>query len=342
MFGRKQKDGVFIVAEISANHGKSYKTATALIKEAKACGADAVKFQTYTPDTITVNSKKRYFMVKHPKWGGQPLYSLYQKAFTPWEWFRNLKKIADDLDIVFFSTAFDKTAVDFLEGLDVPVHKIASFELPDLPLIEYMAKTGKPIIMSTGMSTIGEIKEAVSTAKNAGAKDVMLLKCISSYPAQPQEMNLRTMPDMKKRFHCSVGLSDHTLSIGASIAAVSLGVEMIEKHFTLSRKDKSPDSFFSIEPQELKALVNNVRIAEKALGRVTYGPSESEGQLRRYRRSLFVTEDIKRGSEFTQENIRSIRPADGLEPKYLNKILGKKAKADIKKNTPLSRDLIKK
>lgn len=332
----KDKDRVFIVAEISANHGQNFNRAVDLIRKAKEAGVDAVKFQTYTADTITVDSKKRYFIVKHPKWGGQTLYQLYQKAYTPWEWFKNLKKIADDLGIIFFSTAFDKTAVDFLEELDVPIHKVASFELVDLPLIEYMAKTKKPLIISTGMADSLEIKEAVDTAKRAGAKDITLLRCVSNYPARPEEMNLKIIPYMKRRFRCSVGLSDHTLGIGVSVAAVSLGASVVEKHFTLSRSIETPDSFFSIEPQELKALVENIRVVEKALGSSTrYGPTESEKKSRIFRRSLFVTESIKKGTVFTEKNVRSIRPADGMPPKYLKRVLGRRTKRDIEKDTPL-------
>lgn len=325
----------FIIAEISANHSQDYKRAVALIKKAKAAGADAVKFQTSTPDGLTIDVNNKYFRIKHRRWGGQTLYQLYKKAYTPWRWFKKLKKIADDAGITFFSTAFDKTAVDFLEELNVPMHKIASFELVDLPLIEYAAKTKKPLILSTGMATISEIKEAVNAAKKAGARDITLLKCVSSYPAKPEEMNLRTIPHMKKIFNCSVGLSDHTLEIGVSLAAVALGAEVIEKHFTLSRKQKTLDSFFSIEPEELKLLVDNIRAAEKALGKVNYGLTKEGRKNLVFRRSLFVVKDIKKGEIFSEDNIRSIRPAYGLKPKYLRLILGKMAKRDVKKGTPL-------
>lgn len=330
----------FIVAEASANHGQKFNLAVAMIKEAKRCGADAVKFQTYTPDTLTIDIDNKYFRIKHPQWGGRTLYQLYKEAYTPWNWFKRLKKVADDLGILFFSTSFDKTAVDFLEELDIPMHKIASFELLDLPLIEHVAKTKNPLIISTGMATIPEIKEAVDTAKNAGAKNVILLKCVSNYPANPAEMNLRTIPDMRKRFGCPVGLSDHTLGIGVSIAAVSLGAVVIEKHFTLSRKIKTPDSFFSIEPQELKELVDNIRIAEQALGKISYGLTKKEKNSRIFRRSLFVVKDIRRGEVFTEENVKSIRPADGIMPKHLKIILKNKAKMAISRGTPLNWDLI--
>jgi len=334
-------NSVFIIAEASANHGGSLKRAIGMIKEAKKCGADAIKFQAYTPDTLTMDSDNRYFKIKHPEWGGQTLYQLYKKAYTPWKWFKKLKKIADDLGIIFFSTAFDKTAVDFLEELKVTFHKTASFELVDLPLIEYMAKTKKPLIISTGMATLKEIREAVATAKKAGCKDVTLLKCVSSYPAKPEEMNLGTIPDMKKRFHCPVGLSDHTLGIGVAIAGVVLGAQLVEKHFTLSRKIKTPDSFFSIEPQELKELVNNIREVEQAIGEVHYGLTKEERKSKIFRRSLFAVKDIRKGEIFTEENLKSIRPSNGLKPKYLKTILGKKAKRDISRGNPLKYSLVK-
>ena len=331
---------VFIIAEISANHAQQFDTAVEMVRSAKKCGADAVKFQAYTPDTLTINADNKYFRIEHPKWGGQTLYELYKKAYTPWEWFKRLKPIADDLGILFFATAFSKTAVDFLEELNVPVHKIASFELVDLELVEYAAKTKKPLILSTGMADICEIQDAVDTARKGGAKEIILLKCVSSYPAKPQEMNLKTIPDMMKRFGCPVGLSDHSLGIGVSVAAVALGASVIEKHFTLSRKYKTPDSFFSIEPKELRNLVRDIRTVEEALGKVHYGVTEGEIESRTFRRSLFVVKDIKAGQKFSEDNVRTIRPGYGLKPKYLKNIMGKTAKRDIKKGTPLSWDLI--
>lgn len=324
----------FVVAEVSANHSRKLTNALRLIRAAARAGADAVKFQTYTPDTMTINCESDHFMIKHPKWGGRSLYKMYKESYTPWRWFRKLKRAADDEGILFFSTAFDKTAVDLLEDLGVPVHKVASFELVDLSLIEYMAKTGKPIILSTGMATILEIKEAVAAAGAAGAKRIILLKCVSSYPASPKEMNLRTIEDMKRIFGCPVGLSDHTLGIGASITAVSLGADMIEKHFTLSRGMKTPDSFFSLEPEELKNLVDEIRVAERAFGGVRYGLSKGERESLAFRRSLFAVRDIKKGEAFTADNVRSIRPGYGMQPKYLGSILGKKAKMKIKKGVP--------
>lgn len=326
---------VFIAAEISANHGQNLKRAIKMIRVAKACGADAVKFQTYTPDTITLNVRNKYFMVKHPKWGGQTLYQLYQKAYTPWRWFKKLKAVADDIGIAFFSTAFDKTAVDFLEDLGVFCHKIASFELVDLPLIEYMGKTKKPLILSTGMATLQEIKEAVTAARRAGARDITLLKCVSSYPADPKEMNLRTLTDLQKRFRTPIGLSDHTLGTCVAAAAVALGACFVEKHFTLSRKIKTPDSFFSLEPHEFKTLVENVRMVEKSLGRVHYGLTQKEKKSQVFRRSLFASQDIPQGQRFSEENVRSIRPAHGMLPKFFKTILNKKALRAISRGTPL-------
>ncbi len=333
---------IFIAAEISANHGQSLKRALDLIGKAKACGADAVKFQAYTPDTLTLDINNKYFRIRHPKWGGQTLYQLYKQAYTPWNWFKQLKKEADALGIAFFSSAFDKTSVDFLEDLGVFCHKIASFELVDIPLIEYAAKTKKPLILSTGMATLEEITEAVSAAKRSGAKNITLLKCVSSYPANPKEMNLHTISDLQKKFRLPIGLSDHTMGTQIAIAAVALGARFIEKHFTLSRKIKTPDSFFSMEPHELKDLTTSVRTVEEALGKVHYGLTHQEKQSRIFRRSLFVVANIKKGECLTQRNIRSIRPANGLKPKHLASVLGKRAKHYLEKGTPLSFDSIAK
>lgn len=331
---------VFIIAEVSANHGQEFNRAVSLIKKAKECGADAVKFQAYTPDTLTINADNKYFRIKHPQWGGQTLYELYKKAYTPWEWFKELKKIAEDTGIIFLCTAFDKTSVDMLEELDICAHKIASFELVDLPLIEYAAKTGKPLIMSTGMADMDEIQEAVDTAKKSGSEDIILLKCVSSYPAEPQEMNLKTIPDMKDRFKCPVGLSDHSLGIGAPVCAVALGAAVIEKHFILSRDIKTPDSFFSIEPHELKDLVDNIRIAEKALGKVHYGLTDEEKKIAIFRRSLFVVKDVKAGEKVSSENVRSIRPSHGLHTRHIFEIIGRSFKKDIARGSPLTWDMI--
>lgn len=340
--GRKTGEGfpVFIIAEVSANHGQDFNRAVSLIKKAKECGADAVKFQAYTPDTLTINADNKYFRIEHPEWGGQTLYELYKKAYAPWEWFKELKKIAENTGIIFLCTAFDKTSVDMLEELDICAHKIASFELVDLPLIEYAAKTRKPLIMSTGMADIDEIQEAVDTAKKSGAEEIILLKCVSSYPAKPEEMNLKTIPHMQKLFQCPIGLSDHSMGLTASICAVSLGACIIEKHFTLSRRDNTPDTFFSMEPNELKELVDNIRIAEKALGKVHYGPIGEEEKSMIFRRSLFVVKDVKAGEKVSNENIRSIRPGCGLPTKYIEKVIGRTFKKDLSKGTPLSWDLI--
>lgn len=335
------KEPTFIVAEISANHGQSLKRALSLIKKAKECGVDAVKFQTYTPDTITIDVRNRYFKVKHPVWGGQTLYDLYKKAYTPWSWFKRLKQLCDDLDIIFFSTAFDRTAVDFLEDLDVPVHKIASFELVDLPLIEYAAKTKKPLIMSTGMASMIEIREAVTTAKESGATDIILLKCVSNYPAQPDQMNLNVIDRMRREFNCPVGFSDHSLELVVAVAAVCQGAVLVERHFTSSRKIDTPDSFFSTEPWEMKKLVEKIRLVEQAMGTNSKITSKDE-KSKIFRRSLFVVKNIKKGELFSEENIRSIRPANGLAPKYWNKVIGKKALKDIKRGNPLSRSHISK
>lgn len=333
----------FVIAEISSNHGKSFKRAVSLIRKAKASGADAVKFQAYTPDSLTIDVKNKYFRIKHPQWGSQTLYELYKNSCTPWKWFKKLKKEADKKGIVFFATAFDKKAVDFLEDLKVPIHKIASFELADLGLIDYIARTKKPLIMSTGMASLKEIEDAVQTAINAGVKELILLKCTSSYPARPEDLNLRTIGDMKARFGCPVGLSDHSLgnhAIGVPIVARAMGARVIEKHFTLSRKFKTPDSFFSMEPYEMRTLVNALTLAEQGIGYVRYGATEEELKNVVFRRSLFATEDIKKGEILTEQNVRSIRPGYGLPPKHLKSILGKTAKKDIKKGTPLAWDLV--
>lgn len=332
---------VYIIAELSANHNQNFEQAVALIHAAKDAGADAIKLQTYTPDTITLQSDKEYFRIRGGTlWDGRTLYDLYGEAYTPWDWQPKLKQIANDLGMDLFSTAFDPTAVDFLEAMNVPVHKVASFEITDLPLIEKMARTGKPLIISTGMATLGEIEAAVNAARHAGAQQIALLKCTSAYPAPPEEMNLCTIPHLAQAFNVPVGLSDHTLGIAVPVAAVALGACIVEKHFTLSRAVPGPDSAFSLEPDEFKAMVEAIRIAEKALGHVHYGVTANDAKSRAFRRSLFVVKDMRAGEVFTPENVRSIRPANGLEPKYLPDILGKHAARDIEKGTPLSWELI--
>jgi pseudaminic acid synthase len=330
----------FIIAEVSANHGQSFSRAVEMMKIAKKCGANAVKFQCYTPDTMTLDCNNKYFRIKHPQLGGQSLYNLYKKAYTPWVWFKKLKKITDDLGIIFFATSFDRTSVDFLESLNVPIHKVSSFELVDLPLIEYIAMTKKPLILSTGMANLEEIKEAVNVAKKKGAKEIALLKCVSDYPAKYEEMNLKTIPDMAKKFKLSVGLSDHSLGIAMSIAGVSLGARVIEKHFTLSRKIKSPDSFFSTEPQELKIIVENIRLVEKALGKVFYGTTIQEKKSKIFRRSLFVVKNMKKNDVINEDNIRSIRPGNGLHARFLKTISGKKISKNVRIGTPMRLSLV--
>ncbi len=326
---------VFVVAEISANHGQNFKRAVDLIRKAKECGADGVKFQIFTPDSLTLDCRNKYFWIKHPRWGGQTLHQLYSRASMPWSWVKKLKRISDDLGLVFFCTSYDKTSVDFLEEVGVPVHKVASQELVDLPFVEYIAKTKKPIIFSTGMATVSEIRDALAIARKAGVREVALLKCVSTYPARPSEMNLNTIFDMYERFQCLIGISDHTLDITTPVTAVALGAKLVERHFTFSRKVKTVDSFFSTEPDELKKMIQNIRVVESSLGRIHYGPTESEKESKIYRRSLFVVEDIEKSEIFTEKNVRSIRPAMGLSPKYLNRILGKKARQKIRRGQPL-------
>jgi pseudaminic acid synthase len=332
---------VLIIAELSANHNQDFDHATQLIKSAKESGADAIKLQTYTPDTITIDCDNEYFRIgKDTIWEGKTLYKLYQEAYMPWEWQPKLKKVANDLGMDLFSSPFDGTAVDFLEEMGVPAYKVASFELVDIPLIQYIARTGKPIIMSTGMATFSEIDEAVTAAREAGCKEIALLKCTSAYPADPWELNLRTIPHMADCFGVPVGISDHTLGIAVPVAAVAIGARIVEKHFTLSRSIPGPDSAFSLEPQEFKAMVDAVRTTEKALGKVRYKMTDHEAASRIFRRSLFVIKDMKSGEIFSEENIRSIRPSYGLPTKYLKEIIGKKALRDIGRGTPLRRDMI--
>ena len=331
---------VYVIAEVSANHGQSFEKAVEIIRAAKDAGADAVKLQTYTPDTITIDCDNKYFRIKGTIWEGKNLYKLYGEAYTPWEWQPKLKKIADKLKIDLFSTPFDFSSVDFLEKIDVPAYKIASFELVDIPLIRRVARLGKPIIISTGMSTLWEIREAVGAASSEGNRQIALLKCTSEYPAAPEDMNLCMIPDMGKKFGTVVGLSDHTLGIAASVAAVSLGACIIEKHLTLSRKDPGPDSSFSLEPSELAELVREVRIAQKTIGRVKYSFTDKEKTTRVFRRSLFAVKDILRGEKLTVQNIRSIRPGYGLPPKLYSSIIGRTARRKISRGTPLKLSML--
>ena len=332
---------VYVVAELSANHSQDFDQAIRLIQAAKESGADAVKLQTYTPDTITIRSDREYFQIRSGTiWDGRTLHELYGEAYTPWEWQPRLKRVADDFGIDFFSSAFDSTSVDLLESMGVPAYKVASCELVDVPLLQKISRTGKPLILSTGMATIEEIEEAVNTARQAGATQIAMLKCASAYPAPPNDMNLRTIPELERRFEVPVGLSDHTTNIAVPVAAVALGACIIEKHLTLSRSLKGPDSVFSLEPAEFKAMVEAVRVAEKSLGQVHFGPTESERSSQIFRRSLFVVEPVRQGETFSQENIRSIRPGHGLHTRHFPQIVGKHASRDIERGTPLSWDLV--
>ena len=331
---------VYIVAEISGNHNQYFDEAVRILHAAKEAGADAIKLQTYTPDTITINCNTEPFRIKGTLWEGKNLYELYGEAYTPWEWQPKLKQVANDLGLDCFSSPFDFTAVDFLEKMDVPAHKIASFELVDIPLIQRVACTGKPVIMSTGMASLTEIDEAVRAFRDTGGKQLVLLKCTSAYPSPPEEMNLRTIPHLAETFGVPVGLSDHTLGIAVPVAAVALGACVIEKHFTMSRAAAGPDAAFSLEPSEFKAMVAAVRTAEKALGRVSYEVTPNETASRVFRRSLFVVADMRTGELFTEQNVRSIRPGHGLSPKYLSDVLGRQAALDIKCGTPLGWNLI--
>lgn len=332
---------VYIVAELSGNHNQDLQQAICLIDAAKAAGADAVKLQTYTPDTITIRSEREPFQIRGGTlWDGRTLYDLYGEAFTPWEWHGELqhKALAHGLD--FFSSPFDASAVDFLERMNVPAYKIASPELVDIPLIQKAASTGKPLIMSTGMASREEIEEALAAAHQAGTQQIALLKCTSAYPSPPEEMNLSMIPALAERFGVPVGLSDHSIGIAVPVAAVALGACIIEKHLTLSRSMKGPDSEFSLEPQEFKAMVDAVRTAEQALGKPEFRIGEKEKATRAFRRSLFVVEAVKAGDVFTAKNVRSIRPGNGLHTRYFRDVLGQRAACDIERGTPLRWELV--
>lgn len=332
---------VYIIAELSANHNQNFEQAVNIIHAAKEAGADAVKLQTYTADTITIRSNRECFQIKGGTlWDGRTLHDLYAEAYTPWEWQPKLKDIANEIGLDLFSSPFDGTAVDFLEQMDVPAYKVASPELVDIPLIQKIARTGKPIILSTGMATFEEISEAVEVTRQSRTAAIALLKCTSSYPASAREMNLRTIPELAHKFNCPVGLSDHTMDIAVPVASVALGACIIEKHLTLSRAHKGPDSDFSLEPQEFLEMVKAVRTAEQALGEVRFGATEKENSSRAFRRSLFVVKDMRRGERFTEENVRSIRPADGLHTRHLPEVLGRIAACDILCGTPLRWELL--
>ncbi|WP_117017287.1 pseudaminic acid synthase [Aeribacillus pallidus] len=332
----------FIIAEMSGNHNQSLERALAIVEAASKAGAHALKIQTYTADTMTLNLENPEFKIEDSDslWKGHTLYQLYQQAYTPWEWHKPIFDRARELGMIPFSTPFDETAVDFLEELDVPMYKIASFENTDIPLIKKVASTGKPMIISTGMATVAELDETVRAAREAGCKDLVLLKCTSTYPASPENTNILTIPHMRELFDCQVGLSDHTMGVGVAVASVALGATVIEKHFTLSRADGGVDSAFSMEPDEMKALVVETERAWQALGEVKYGPTEKEKASLKFRRSLYVAKDMKAGEEFTKENLRIIRPGYGLEPKYYEQLIGRKVKRDIKMGTPVTWDIL--
>ncbi len=332
----------YMIAEMSANHAGSLARAKEIIHAAKESGADCIKIQTYTPDTLTIDCHNQYFQVKNGTWEGENLYSLYGKAYTPWEWQAELKAEADKVGIDFLSTPFDRTAVDFLEELGLDFYKIASFEMVDLPLIAYVASKGKPIIMSTGMGTLEEIREAVETVRKAGNEQLAILKCSSAYPANPADMHLKTIADMLKRFQIPVGLSDHSMGSLSATTAVAMGASIIEKHFCISREIENPDASFSMTPQEYKSMVEDIRRVEAALGEPKYGVSKQEESSVVFRRSVFAVKDIAKGQKLDEDNIRIIRPGYGLKPKYMQDIVGMRADRDIPRGTPVSFDLLEK
>lgn len=340
--GRMVGEGypAYIIAEMSGNHAGSIERAKEIIREAKRCGADCIKIQTYTPDTLTIDCHNPYFHIGNGTWEGENLYELYGKAYTPWEWQPELKAEADRVGIDFLSTPFDRTSVDFLEKMGLDFYKIASFEMVDLPLLRYIAATGKPIIMSTGLSTVEEIQESIQAILECGNSQLALLKCSSAYPALPEQMNLRTICDMKERFGLPIGLSDHSMGHLSAVTAVTLGASIIEKHFCLGREIENPDASFSMTPAEFKEMVDTIRQVEAALGTVFYGVAEQEKESIVFRRSVFVVEDIKAGECFNEQNTRIIRPGYGLKPKYFEDVLGMKVNRDIERGTPLSFDMV--
>ena len=334
------KDKTYIIAEMSANHAGDKNRAIEIIHAAKEAGADCIKIQTYTPDTLTIDCDNQFFHIDDGTWKGDTLYNLYKKAYTPWEWQEDLKKEADSIGIDFLSTPFDKSSVDFLENLQVEFYKIASFELVDIPLIEYVASKKKPIILSTGMGSIEEIQEAVDAIRKYH-NDIILLKCSSSYPAIMSQMNLKTIVDMKERFRCPIGLSDHSMGIATAIVAVSLGAKVVEKHFCISRDIETPDSSFSMERKEFLSMTKEIRNAEKALGKIEYGVTSEEKSSVIFRKSIFAVKDIAKGQKITDENIRVIRPGYGMKPKYYNEILGKTTSRDIQRGDPIGFEVLK-
>lgn len=333
----------FVIAEMSGNHNQSLQRALDIVEAAARCGAHGLKIQTYTPDTMTLDLDEREFHIADPAspWAGSSLYALYEQACTPWEWHQAIFERARELGLVAFSTPFDATSVDFLEALGAPCYKIASFENTDLPLIRRAAATGKPLIISTGMATLAELDETVSAARAAGCKDLILLKCTSTYPATPDHTNILTIPHMRAAFGCEVGLSDHTLGVGVSVASVALGATVIEKHFTLSRAEGGVDSAFSMEPSEMAQLVVETERAWRSLGQVSFGPTEAERRSLQFRRSLYVVEDVRAGDPLTSANVRAIRPGLGLPPKFLEAVLGRTVNRDVRRGTALSWDLLR-
>ena len=333
----------FVIAEMSGNHNQSLERALKIVEEAAKTGVHALKIQTYTPDTMTLDLDEREFHISDPNslWSGSSLYKLYGEAYTPWEWHKPIFDRARELGIIVFSTPFDDTAVDFLESLNVPCYKIASFENTDLPLIKRVASTGKPLIISTGMATLAELDETVTAARDAGCSELILLKCTSTYPATPENTNILTIPHMRQMFNCEIGLSDHTMGIGVSVASVALGATVIEKHFTLNRVDGGVDSTFSMEPTEMSQLVIETERAWQANGSVSYGPTEAEKKSLVFKRSLYLVKDMKAGDVITNENLKAIRPGLGLAPKYIKDLLGRKVVTDISKGTPVSWSILK-
>ena len=337
-----QQHAPFVIAEMSGNHNQSLERALDIVEAAARSGAHGLKIQTYTPDTMTIDLDEREFHISDTEsmWSGTSLYKLYSEAYTPWEWHKPIFERARELGVIPFSTPFDDTAVDFLEDLDVPCYKIASFENTDLPLIRRVAATGKPLIISTGMASVAELDETVRAARESGCRDLILLKCTSTYPATPENTNILTIPHIRELFQCEVGLSDHTMGVGVSVASVALGATVIEKHFTLNRADGGVDSAFSLEPAEMAQLVLETERAWQALGQVSYGPTAAEKKSLQFRRSLYIVQDIKAGDVLTRANVRAIRPGYGLPTKYLDRVLGKAVKQDVKRGTALVWDLI--
>lgn len=336
-----QDSPTFIVAEMSGNHNMDFDRAVEILKAAREAGADAVKIQTYTADTITLDCDAPCFQITQGTlWDGITLHKLYQTAYTPWEWQPRLKKMAEEMGLLLFSSPFDFSSVDFLEEMDVPAYKIASFEITDIPLIRKVARLGKPVILATGIARLADIELAVQTCREEGNEQVILLKCCSAYPTPYEDVNLRTIPNLSETFHCLAGLSDHTMGTAVTTGAVALGAKMVEKHMTLRRSDGGPDAAFSMEPQEFKEMVDNIRILEKALGKVSYDLSEKQAREREHSRSLFVAQDMKAGEVFTPENLRSVRPADGLHTKYYEQLLGRRITRDARLGTPMDWSLV--